>query len=95
MPVVSDLIAVAGAVSGRVQGVGFRVSARWAAERVGVTGWARNLADGRVEVFAQGPLSRVDEFVEWLAVGPQAARVDAVRLTPVEVDPTIRRFTIR
>jgi acylphosphatase len=42
-------------VSGQVQGVFFRASARHEAERLGVTGYARNLSDGRLEVLACGP----------------------------------------
>jgi acylphosphatase len=65
-------------VAGRVQGVFFRASARAEALRLGLGGHARNLADGRVEVLACGPTAALDAFERWLAVGPPAARVDAV-----------------
>jgi acylphosphatase len=87
--------AVTGTVRGRVQGVGFRISAQWAAQRIGVTGWVRNLSDGRVEVFAQGDPDRLATFRAWLEVGPRAARVDQLTLTTVDVDPTLSDFFIR
>ena len=73
-------------VRGRVQGVSFRAWAREEALRRDLTGWARNRADGSVEILAEGDGSRLVEFVEALHVGPPAARVDEVE--SVEVDPT-------
>jgi acylphosphatase len=95
MSEMNDLVAVAGTVSGRVQGVGFRISAQWEARRIGVTGWVRNLPDGRVEVHAQGIASRVEEFRDWLDRGPRAARVTAVQVYPVDPDPTSTTFDVR
>ncbi len=65
-------------VSGKVQGVFFRHSARLEAERLGVRGTARNLPDGCVEVLAHGSLAGVAAMHEWLKRGPVRARVDAV-----------------
>ena len=65
-------------VSGRVQGVYYRSSAQARARELGITGYARNLTDGRVEVLACGDLSQVETFTEWLWVGPTAARVTSV-----------------
>ncbi|WP_445144283.1 acylphosphatase [Dyella sp. Tek66A03] len=65
-------------VSGRVQGVFYRASAREQALALGLSGYARNLPDGRVEVLAFGPASAIDTFERWLWQGPAAARVDAV-----------------
>ena len=73
-------------VSGVVQGVGFRWSARTVAQNLGVTGHARNLVDATVEVEAEGQPDGVDEFVEWLRHGPPSASVSGVvvtELTPV------------
>lgn len=65
-------------VRGRVQGVGFRWWTRTLALELNLTGWARNLADGRVEVVAEGPRSRCERLLEKLR-GPAApGRVDAV-----------------
>lgn len=65
-------------VSGRVQGVFFRASARDEALRLGLNGYARNLADGRVEVVAGGSDEALRELEQWLWQGPPAARVDDV-----------------
>ncbi len=65
-------------VRGRVQGVFFRASAREAAQRLGVSGYAANLADGRVEVAACGAEEALGQFEAWLREGPPHARVDAL-----------------
>jgi acylphosphatase len=65
-------------VSGRVQGVFFRASTQAEAQRLGVTGYARNLRDGRVEVLACGSHSQVAELCTWLAQGPAHAQVSDV-----------------
>jgi acylphosphatase len=62
-------------VSGRVQGVWFRESCREEAVRRGVTGWVRNLADGRVEAVFEGEPAAVDGVVAWCQEGPPRARV--------------------
>ena len=65
-------------VSGRVQGVFFRDSARKEAERRGVTGWARNLPDGRVEAVFEGPEEAVEAMVAWCGEGTSWANVEDV-----------------
>ncbi|WHZ20538.1 MAG: Acylphosphate phosphohydrolase [Rhodanobacteraceae bacterium] len=65
-------------VTGKVQGVSFRASARERALRLGLCGHARNLADGRVEVVASGDPESLAELDAWLHHGPPAARVDEV-----------------
>jgi acylphosphatase len=71
-------------VIGRVQGVFFRASAREEAVRLGLTGYARNLADGSVEVLACGEEPALAELERWLHTGPPSARVDAVRRVAAE-----------
>ena len=71
-------------VSGRVQGVGFRDFARRSAEKFGVHGYAKNLANGDVEVVADGDKLALDEFVMLLDQGPPAGRVDHVQIDEVE-----------
>lgn len=71
-------------VSGRVQGVFYRASARQRAELLGVTGHARNLADGRVEVLACGEVAAVAAFCEWLWEGPPAAHVTDVLIEELD-----------
>ncbi len=65
-------------ISGRVKGVGFRYYAWETAEREGVTGFARNLPDRRVEVVAEGDAEAVERFERALRQGPPAARIDDV-----------------
>ena len=65
-------------VSGMVQGVGYRYFARRAAQRLGLDGYARNLPDGRVEVYAVGIASKLGEFRSELERGPQGASVTGV-----------------
>lgn len=67
-------------VSGRVQGVFYRASARDRAVGLGLAGWARNLPDGRVELVAEGEARHVAEFVAWCRVGPNRARVEECRV---------------
>jgi acylphosphatase len=71
-------------VSGRVQGVFYRATCVRKAQEMGVTGFARNLADGRVEVLACGEAPLVQAFVQWLWEGSQASRVTAVETTTVD-----------
>ena len=80
-------------VSGRVQGVGFRVSCRDVAERLGVTGTVSNLADGTVEIFAECSERAMKEFLAWCRTGPRYARVNSVAVSP-EPPSGVRAFTI-
>lgn len=72
-------------VRGRVQGVFFRASAREQAERLGITGYARNLPDGAVEVLACGETESLEAFQEWLREGPRQARVNDLQVEPVDM----------
>jgi acylphosphatase len=74
-------------VSGRVQGVYYRASTVEQAERLGLKGFARNLPDGRVEVLACGAEQAVQALIEWLWVGPSAARVLEVRTEHAGLGP--------
>lgn len=68
-------------VSGRVQGVWFRDTCCEQARNLGVAGWVRNLADGRVEAVFEGPSAAVDRMVAWCHEGPSRARVDDVEVS--------------
>lgn len=63
-------------IAGRVQGVGFRATTQAEARKRGVTGWVRNLADGRVEALLQGPRDQIDDLIRWCHKGPPSARVE-------------------
>jgi acylphosphatase len=72
-------------VSGKVQGVFYRASTARRARELDVTGYAMNLADGRVEVLVYGEPENVLALCEWLWEGPPAARVTDVRICDAEV----------
>ena len=71
-------ICVRSLISGRVQGVGYRYSTQQKAVTLGLTGWVRNLPDGRVEAVVEGKTAQVNSLVEWFQGGPRAAYVEAV-----------------
>ncbi|MHA1474432.1 MAG: acylphosphatase [Promethearchaeota archaeon] len=62
-------------ISGRVQGVFFRVNTRNKAYELGLTGWVKNNYDGDVEVVCEGPKENIDRMLEWLKKGPNYAKV--------------------
>ncbi|MDQ2710819.1 MAG: acylphosphatase [Acidobacteriota bacterium] len=81
-------------VKGSVQGVGFRFFVQHKATALGLTGWARNLDDGNVEVYAAGPPSRLADLTAALQAGPKSADVQSVD----ERDETVENsssFSIR
>jgi acylphosphatase len=73
-------------VSGRVQGVFFRDSARREAVRLGVAGWVRNCEDGTVEAVFEGPAEAVDAAVAFVRTGPRHARVERVETFREDVE---------
>ena len=72
-------------VSGRVQGVYYRATTRQKAAELGVTGYARNLPDGRVEVLAVGTPEQVRSLIEWLWIGSATSHVTDVEVEEVDV----------
>ena len=80
-------------VSGRVQGVFYRGTTAGRAREMGITGYARNLPDGRVEVLAQGPPAVVEDFIKWLWIGSVASKVTAVEVRDVAVTHPREGFT--
>ena len=71
-------------VSGQVQGVGFRHHTKVRARELGLAGWVRNLPDGDVEAWLEGPEDAVESMIAWLRRGPPAARVDDVAVDTAE-----------
>ena len=82
-------------VSGRVQGVGFREFTYRAAHGLGVGGWVRNLADGRVEVVADGERPALDALVTAVSGGPPGAVVRDVQQDWQHVPGQEKEFVIR
>lgn len=70
-------------VAGRVQGVGFRYFVVRRATELGLHGWVRNLADGRVEVLAEGAPRELDELHDLLLLGPKSAAVERVEVAEI------------
>ncbi len=65
-------------VKGKVQGVGFRFHTAHEGLKLGLTGYARNQADGSVEVLACGDESQIKVLADWLMIGPRLSRVDSL-----------------
>ena len=82
-------------ISGLVQGVGFRYFAARQASANGITGYARNLANGEVEVLAHGDRAVLERFLADLRVGPRSAMVRGVRVSWEGSDETFGGFEIR
>jgi acylphosphatase len=82
-------------VSGRVQGVYFRVFTRKKALQLGVNGYTRNLADGQVEIVAEAEEDILEKFIQWCHKGPITARVDQVVFISVDSDEAFSSFGIR
>lgn len=80
-------------ISGRVQGVWYRSSTQEQAEQLNITGYARNLPDGRVEVLACGEASAIDALKTWCWQGPRLAEVEDVQCETVVPDTIPTRFS--
>jgi acylphosphatase len=80
------IVAVNLLVSGRVQGVGFRWFVMKRAQELQLTGWVRNLPDGRVEITAKGSPPEIAAFAAAVSAGPRLARVDNVEKSDILVD---------
>jgi acylphosphatase len=81
-------------VKGNVQGVGFRFFVQHKATALGLSGWARNVDDGRVEVYAVGPQPRLSDLAAALHVGPSMAEVRSVEEQEANVE-NASGFTVR
>jgi protein-L-isoaspartate(D-aspartate) O-methyltransferase len=92
---VAVIKAVAVRVSGTVQGVFYRASARHEGERLGLRGWVGNASDGSVALHLQGDAAVVDAMLGWCRVGPPAARVSRVEVGDAEPDESLSGFEVR
>ena len=82
-------------VSGRVQGVYFRMFTQKKAKHLDIKGCVRNLADGRVEIIAEADHGSIDKLIKWCHKGPVTARVDHVEITELKSDDVLTSFEIR
>ncbi|MDP4007535.1 MAG: acylphosphatase [bacterium] len=82
-------------ISGRVQGVLFRQHARAKALELGLTGWAKNLLDSKVEIVIEGEKANIEEFLKWAKQGPQLARVENVEIGKEGYTGEFEGFVIR
>ena len=82
-------------IRGRVQGVGFRISAAEAARRRGLTGWVRNLDSGGVEAVFEGSENLVAEMVRWCNAGPAGAFVSELNVSWDEPPEHYASFEVR
>lgn len=90
----NELVRVRVFAGGRVQGVAYRFYAEKYAVRLGLTGWVKNLADGRVEIVAEGAASEIESFLERLKEGPSLARVDSFVVRREPATGEFREFRI-
>ncbi len=81
-------------VSGKVQGVFFRKSTKNKAQELDITGWVRNLDDGRVEAVFEGEKEKVEKMVEWARKGPDYAEIKDIKITPEEYTGEFSGFTV-
>lgn len=91
----SDLSCLHAVVHGWVQGVFFRAFVRGRACGLGLAGWVRNLPEGTVEVYAEGPRASLERLLEHLGVGPRGARVERVETEWGQARGELSRFKIR
>jgi len=81
-------------ISGRVQGVFFRASAKKKARGLGITGWIKNLPGGRVEAVLEGDSESVEKIVDWAKKGPPAAKVQDIEVEEKEYRAQFDSFKI-
>lgn len=82
-------------VSGKVQGVFYRATAKEMAEELGVLGWVRNTNKGQVEMYVQGDHQDMDNFVEWCRTGPRGAEVTGVKSIELDIETEFQKFEIK
>lgn len=82
-------------VSGRVQGVGFRYFVTNKARENNISGWVRNTRDGSVEICAEGEITNLDTFIDWIKQGPPLSRVDNVTIHRFDKPEGFTNFEIR
>jgi acylphosphatase len=74
-------------ITGKVQGVFFRASAKKVAEGLRIKGWVKNTREGNVEILCQGENKELEAFIAWCKKGPSNATVENVKSVPAEEQP--------
>ena len=82
-------------ISGKVQGVGFRNFTQRNARQLGINGYAMNLANGKVEVVAEGDKLHLDELIKILWIGPRSSRVDDIDIKERKITGEFKSFVVR
>ena len=82
-------------IKGRVQGVFFRAETQRAAIGFNLTGWVRNIADGRVEAVFEGDDANIDKMLAWCHSGPRTARVEEVVVNEEPCTGIFHDFSIK
>jgi acylphosphatase len=82
-------------VEGFVQGVFFRANTFERAKELQLTGWVRNLPDGRVEILVEGEKEKVEKLIEWAKIGPSLAKVENVQVEWEKYQGEFEDFEIR
>ncbi len=82
-------------ISGVVQGVFFRAATRRAATDLNLTGWVRNMEDGRVEAVFEGDDEQIDKMLSWCKIGPPAARVENIAAAEEHYTGGFHGFSIK
>ncbi|MFO7815112.1 MAG: acylphosphatase [Halanaerobiales bacterium] len=82
-------------VSGRVQGVGFRASAREKAQRLNIKGWVKNLHDGRVEAVVEGNPEAVQQIISFFKKGPRMANVTDYQINDETFKDNFGTFSVK
>lgn len=95
MTMIMNMKKIRAIVSGKVQGVGFRIYTRAQARQLGISGYVRNLRNGDVEIIAAGEAEKVDTLVEWAKSGAPSAVVNNLELEVMDyIDGEFRDFEI-
>jgi len=82
-------------ISGSVQGVFFRQSAKLEAEKLGIVGWVKNRDDGNVEAMVEGEKAKIAEFIKWCKNGPPFAKVEKVEVEEQKGAEGFSEFSIQ
>ncbi|MDO8264834.1 MAG: acylphosphatase [Candidatus Parcubacteria bacterium] len=82
-------------IQGKVQGVFFRNTAKKIAEEMGMTGWVRNLPDGRLEAVLEGEKEKLKKMAEWTKKGPVLARVEKIEMIWEDYKGEFKDFKIK